>query len=228
LKKNSNKKKFIAIVMCGGKGSRMKKYYKTEKLLLKIKNKRIIEYVIEALVHSAYFDKIVACVSQNSIKTKKFLQNYKFKHTIPIQIIEGIGNGYSADLSLIIKKFVNSNIFIISADLPLLSKIDLLEIIHKCNFNKTCNTVIFNKKIIDGLGINPSIVFEYRKRDYCYSSISIFNLKKEEFFKSKLIKESFLIINRIGIAVNINEKKDLYIARNLFKKLEYNKHFGEN
>lgn len=214
--------------MCGGKGSRMKKYYKTEKLLLKIKDKRIIEYVIEALVHSAYFDKIVACVSQNSIKTKKFLQNYRFKHAIPIQIIEGIGNGYSADLSLIIKKFVNSNIFIISADLPLLSKIDLLEIIHKCNFNKTCNTVIFNKKIIDGLGINPSIVFEYRKRNYCYSSISIFNLKKEEYFNSKLIKESFLIINRIGIAVNINEKKDLYIARNLFKKLEYNKHFREN
>lgn len=214
--------------MCGGKGSRMKKYYKTEKLLLKIKDKRIIEYVIEALVHSAYFDKIVACVSQNSIKTKKFLQNYRFKNAIPIQIIEGIGNGYSADLSLIIKKFVNSNIFIISADLPLLSKIDLLEIIHKCNFNKTCNTVIFNKKIIDGLGINPSIVFEYRKRNYCYSSISIFNLKKEEFFNFKLIKESFLIINRIGIAVNINEKKDLYIARNLFKKLEYNKHFREN
>ncbi len=224
MQKNSNRKKTIAIVMCGGQGSRMKKYYKTEKLLLQIKDKKIIEYVIEALGQSTYFDKIVACVSKNSTRTKKFLQNYNYKHDIPLQIIEGIGNGYSADLSFIIKKFIGFNIFIISADLPLISQIDLLEIFNKCDFNKTCNTIIFNKKLIDEIGVSPSIVFEYRKRNYCYSGISIFNLKKEDYFNTKLIRERFVIINRIGIAININEKKDLYIARNLIKKLDFNKH----
>lgn len=219
----SSKKKLIAIIMCGGEGGRMKKYYKTEKLLLKIKGKKIIEYVIEALIKSDCFDKIGACTSQNSIRTRKFLQQYNHKHDIHIQIIEGNGNGYSSDLLFIIKKFFNSIIFIISADLPLLSQIDIMEILNKCDFKKTCNTIIFNKKIIDQIGIKPSIVFEYRKKNYCYSGIAIFNLKKEENYNSKLIKESFVILNRIGIAVNVNEKKDLHIARYLIKRLEYNK-----
>jgi GTP:adenosylcobinamide-phosphate guanylyltransferase len=209
--------------MCGGEGSRMKRYYKTEKLLLKIKGKKIIEYVIEALIKSDCFDKIGACTSQNSIRTRKFLQQYNHKHDIHIQIIEGNGNGYSSDLLFIIKKFFNSIIFIISADLPLLSQIDIMEILNKCDFKKTCNTIIFNKKIIDQIGIKPSIVFEYRKKNYCYSGIAIFNLKKEENYNSKLIKESFVILNRIGIAVNVNEKKDLHIARYIIKRLEYNK-----
>jgi len=223
LTQNSNKKKFIAIIMCGGEGSRMKRYYKTEKSLLKIKDKKIIEYVIEAIIKSNCFDKIVACVSQNSIRTKKFLQKYNYKHDRHIQIIEGNGNGYSSDLSFIIKKFFDSSIFIISADLPLLSQIDILEILSKCDFNKTCNTIIFDKKIIDEIDIKPSIVFEYRKRNYCYSGIALFNLKKEENYASELIKERFVIMNRIGIAVNVNEKKDLYIARSLIKRLQYNK-----
>lgn len=209
--------------MCGGEGGRMKRYYKTEKLLLKIKGKKIIEYVIEALIKSDCFDKIGACTSQNSIRTRKFLQQYNHKHDIHIQIIEGNGNGYSSDLLFIIKKFFNSIIFIISADLPLLSQIDIMEILNKCDFKKTCNTIIFNKKIIDQIGIKPSIIFEYRKKNYCYSGIAIFNLKKEENYNSKLIKESFVILNRIGIAVNVNEKKDLHIARYIIKRLEYNK-----
>lgn len=209
--------------MCGGEGGRMKRSYKTEKLLLKIKGKKIIEYVIEALIKSDCFDKIGACTSQNSIRTRKFLQQYNHKHDIHIQIIEGNGNGYSSDLLFIIKKFFNSIIFIISADLPLLSQIDIMEILNKCDFKKTCNTIIFNKKIIDQIGIKPSIVFEYRKKNYCYSGIAIFNLKKEENYNSKLIKESFVILNRIGIAVNVNEKKDLHIARYIIKRLEYNK-----
>lgn len=217
----SNKKKNIAIIMCGGEGNRMKRYYKTEKPLLKIKDKKIIEYVIEAIIKSDCFDKIVACVSQNSIRTKKFLQKYNYRHNIHIQIIEGNGNGYSSDLSFIIKKFFDSSIFIISADLPLLSQIDILEILSKCDFNKPCNTIIFDKKIIDEIGIKPSIVFEYRKRNYCYSGIAIFNIK-EENYDSEMIKERFVIINRIGIAVNVNEKKDLHIARNLVE-VEYNK-----
>lgn len=208
--------------MCGGKGSRMKRYYKTEKPLLKIRDKKIIEYVIEAIIQSDCFDEIVACVSQNSIRTKKFLQKYNYKHDIHIQIIEGNGNGYSSDLSIIIKKFFDSNIFIISSDLPLLSQIDILEILSKCDFNKTCNTIIFDKKITDEIGIKPSIIFEYRKRNYCYSGIAIFNLKKENL-DSVMIKERLVILNRIGIAVNVNEKKDLYIARNLVKRLEDNK-----
>ena len=86
-------KKIIAVIMAGGEGSRMKRDYKTEKPLLKIKGKRLIEYVIEALSKSTYFYKIVVCVSQNAINTIKFLQDYNYTLDPPLEIIEGYGNG---------------------------------------------------------------------------------------------------------------------------------------
>lgn len=213
-------KKIIAVIMAGGEGSRMKRDYKTEKLLLKIRDKRLIEYVIEALNKSTCFYKIVVCVSRNAIKTFKFLQNYSYNLDPPLEIIEGYGKGYSTDLSFIIQHFFEYIIFIVSADLPLLSEIDILKILSKYDFNVTCQSIIFDKKIVDEVCIKPSMVFEYRKRNYCYSGINIFNLKKRKNDCS-LIREKYLIMNRIGIAVNVNEKKDLHIARNFVKSKDF-------
>jgi GTP:adenosylcobinamide-phosphate guanylyltransferase len=106
----------------------------------------------------------------------------------------------------------------VSADLPLLSEIDIMNILSKCDFKATCYSIIFDKKIINEICIKPSVVFEYRKRNYCYSGITIFNLKKRKRKNDfNLISERYLIMNRIGIAVNVNEKKDLLVARNLSK-----------
>jgi len=209
-------KKIIAVIMAGGEGSRMKRDYKTEKPLITIKGKRLIEYVIEALIKSTCFHKIVACVSQNTNKTMKFLQDYNYNCEQPIEIIEGKGNGYSSDVSFIIENFFEHIIFMISADLPLLSEIDIIKILSKCNFDATCYSILFDKKIVDEICIKPSVVFEYGKRNYCYSGITIFNLTKRHNDQT-LISERYIIINRMGIAVNVNKKKDLLVARKLIK-----------
>jgi adenosylcobinamide-phosphate guanylyltransferase len=209
-------KQIIAVIMAGGEGSRMKRDYKTEKLLLKINGKRLIEYVIEALNKSTCFYKIVVCVSKNAFKTLKFLQKYSYNLDPPLEIIEGYGKGYSTDLAFVIEHFFEYIIFMVSADLPLFTEIDILKILSKYDLSATCNSIIFDKKILEKICIKPSIVFEYRKRNYCYSGITIFNLKKRKN-NCSLIREKYLIMNRIGIAVNVNEKKDLHIARNFVK-----------
>jgi GTP:adenosylcobinamide-phosphate guanylyltransferase len=216
----SNKKNLIAIIMAGGEGSRMKRHYKTEKPLLTINGKKMIEYIIESLIKSDHFDEIIVCVSNRNPRTRVFLQQYNYKHEANIQVIVGNGKGYSADLSHILKKFVDAVLLVIPADLPLLSQLDISEILNKCDFNKLCNTIIIFKKIIDELGIKPSFVFQYRQSTFCYSGIAIFNLKN--YHPGKIIKERYVIINNIGIAVNVNEKQDLYIARTLMKRLKNN------
>jgi adenosylcobinamide-phosphate guanylyltransferase len=215
-------KKIIAVIMAGGKGSRMKRDYKTEKPLLKIKGKRLIEYVIEALTKSTFFYKIVVCVSQNAFNTMKFLQDYNYNLDHPLEIIEGYGNGYSNDLAFIIENFIEYIIFVVSADLPLLSEIDIMNILSRCDFNATCYSILVDKKLVDDICIKPSVVFQFKKRNYCYSGINIFNLKKRKKNGSR-INERYLIINSIGIAVNVNEKKDLLAARNL-SKIKINKY----
>ena len=222
-------KKIIAVIMAGGKGSRMKRDFKTEKPLLRIKGKRLIEYVIEALTKSAFFYKIIVCGSKNAFNTMKFLQDYNYNLHTPLEIIEGYGNGYSNDLSFIIKNFSEYIIFVVSSDLPLLSEIDIMKIFSSYDFNTTCYSIIVDKKILDEICIQPSVVFKFKKRNYCYSGITIFNLKKRKNNVNR-IRESYLIINSIGIAVNVNEKKDLLAARNLSKiKInKYEKNFSNN
>jgi GTP:adenosylcobinamide-phosphate guanylyltransferase len=217
----SKKKNLIAIIMAGGEGSRMKQHYKTEKPLLSINGKKMIEYIIESIINSDYFDEIIVCVSRRNPRTRIFLQQYNYKHATHIQIINGNGNGYSADLSCILKNFVDSILLIIPADLPLFSQSDISEILNKCDFNKPCNTIIIYKKIINELGIKPSFEFQYRRSTYCYSGITIFNLNKK-YHPGKIIEERYVTINNVGIAVNVNEKQDLDIARTLMKRLKNN------
>ena len=84
----------IGIVMAGGKGSRMS--LTGEKLLLKYK-KSIVLHVIDALVNSKCFSKILAITSSNSPKTKKLLEEknicnifLKIAQTHTIQMIMNI------------------------------------------------------------------------------------------------------------------------------------------
>jgi len=216
---SNNKKKLTAIIMAGGKGNRMKRYYKTEKPLLSINGKKMIEHVVESIIKSDYFNEIIICVSKRNPRTKIFLKQYNCRLKPHIHIIKEEGNGYSADLSSILKKFLDSVILILPADLPLLSHLDISEILNKCDFNRPCNTIIINKKFIARLGIKPSFVFQYRRGYYCYSGITIFNLKKK-YHPDRIIKERYIIINNIGVAVNVNEQQDLNIARNLKNQLK--------
>ena len=62
-----------------------------------------------------------------------FLQEYRYNCHPPVEIIEGNGNGYSNDVSFIIENFFEYIIFMVSADLPLLSGVDIRKILNRCD-----------------------------------------------------------------------------------------------
>ena len=64
------------VLMCGGKGTRIKSTMgsKIEKPLIRIKNKPLIEYLINALIQTNKFEKIFAAVSNNTQKTREFIK----------------------------------------------------------------------------------------------------------------------------------------------------------
>ena len=107
----------MALVMCGGKGTRMKS--SEEKLLLKYK-KPIIEHVLNALENSGMFSKIICATSKNSPKTREFVTG------LGIDILETQGMGYVKDLMESLLKFEDV-VFVTSGDMPLLDS----EIIKK-------------------------------------------------------------------------------------------------
>ena len=93
--------------MCGGKGTRIKSSigYKIEKPLLKIKDKPMIGYLINAIIQTYQFKKIFAAVSNNTQKTRQFIK-YNFQNEITL--LDTLGTEYSEDYVKIIKYFINT------------------------------------------------------------------------------------------------------------------------
>jgi len=100
----------IALVMAGGKGTRMNS--DSEKLLLNYK-KPVILHVIGALKDSKCFKKVIAITSPNSPKTQKILEESG------IEIIKTTGKGYVQDLNSVLSS-IDNDLLVTSGDLPLI------------------------------------------------------------------------------------------------------------
>jgi GTP:adenosylcobinamide-phosphate guanylyltransferase len=184
--------------------------------MIKLGNKRMIEYMIENLINTKRFLKIVICSSKNTVRTKSFLlKKTKRKIIDDLEFVETDGDSYSLDLISILKKFPNDMIFVVSADLPLLSKDEINEILKSCDFRSPCNSIIIEKEFVEGLGIKPSVSFTYEYKEYCYSGIK--SLTQVKYMTLEHEIQRFIVLNQKGIAVNVNEKSDLAKAKRMLK-----------
>lgn len=185
----------IALVMAGGKGSRMNN---SEKLLLKYK-KPIISHVIDALESSNCFEKIIVVTSPNAPKTKQFLSKLK------VEIIETSGDGYVKDLNYVLNQ-LSDNVFIVSGDLPLLDKVIIQKIISRKNPKYDWISFIVTKEFLNSLGLSGEFELKYNEKDCIYAGVSIVNASKIHSLEN--IEEHYEILNEKKIAFNLNTKKE--------------------
>lgn len=186
----------IALVMSGGKGSRMKT--DNEKLLLVYK-KPIILHVIDALKNSNSFEKIFAVTSPNSPKTRDFLEKSN------IQIIETSGNGYSEDLNHALS-LINDFVFVTSGDLPLLDTEIIKTIISLYDPKNNWTSILVTKEFLKSLNLSFDFSVDFDNKTCHYTGISIINSKLVSNFNP--VKESYVILDDKRIAFNINTIKD--------------------
>jgi adenosylcobinamide-phosphate guanylyltransferase len=218
--------------MCGGKGTRLKETlgFNTEKPLIKLKNKPLIEYVIDALIQSKKFKGIFAAVSSNAPKTSEFIElNYGAR----VALLHTLGREYSEDYLKVIgyfkgmeneRKLDAKRILFLPIDLPLIS-LEMLAQLITMNQAKPCLTVILDRGFVKDIGIMPTsyeIVID--STDYCYSGISIIDITKVDVEansagKFNLIEEEFKILNRVELACNTNTLEDLRIAEKFLNSL---------
>ena len=186
----------IAIVMAGGKGSRMKS--SDEKLLLQYK-KPIILHVAEALSNSDCFSEIKFITSPNSPKTKKLLLENNY------EIIDSTGQGYVEDLNNILQS-IDDSVFVTSADLPLLDKMIIKKITSFYDENHLWTSILITKNFLQNLGISSNFEINFENQTCNYSGISVINSKKISDLDN--IKENFVIIDDKRIGFNVNTKED--------------------
>jgi GTP:adenosylcobinamide-phosphate guanylyltransferase len=173
----------------------------------------MIEYVLDALVYSQKFRRIIAVSSPFSSKTTTFLYYHPYYSTGLIEVIETEGVSYSEDLSFILNKLKQDRVLTVSADLPLLNSniVDQIVIHNIPRFS--CASIILEKHFVENIGITPSVVVNIGAQQYCHSGIIIFNSPK--FKERQNIKEYFILMNKREIAVNVNTYKELQLAERL-------------
>ena len=214
------------VLMCGGKGSRLNTdpTVKVEKPLLELKNKSLIEYMIEAVQNSKKNFKIYAAVSKNTVKTKEFLKN---RYGNDITLIETTGNGFSNDYLIVvqffkdkenkenkekngIQGFADDKILFLPTDLPLISSKTLDEITDMYHNSPSISIVVAKKMFIQNNFVPSIFITEINKVDYCYTGISLldFHIISGLKYIDQII-EVPRIMNKLELVYNINTIDDL-------------------
>ena len=191
----------IGIIMAGGKGSRMN--LPEEKLLLKYK-KPIILHVVDALVNSKCFSKVLAITSNNSPKTRNLLEENN------VQLFNTPGNGYVEDLNLVLKS-LNDSVLITSADLPFLDEDVIQNVVSHYNSQNTWTTILVTKEFLEQFHLSSDYEVTFADQKCYYTGISLVNTRNISTLAN--MPEKFIIINDKRIAFNLNTKNDYDLFR---------------
>jgi GTP:adenosylcobinamide-phosphate guanylyltransferase len=188
-----------ALIMAGGKGTRME--LDVEKPLVKINEKPMIQYIIDALKNTDKINNIIVATSKNTPETRNFLDK---QH---IDVIETPGKGYVHDLGFIISNFELDDILLtVTSDLPLINS-DILEYVLEEyeKSNKPAMSVLVPVHVFEKYNIKPTMVFE----NLIPSGLNILRSI------NKTQDEKVLIIERIELALNINTCEDIKLLKKL-------------
>jgi GTP:adenosylcobinamide-phosphate guanylyltransferase len=204
----------IAVIMCGGKGSRFITPDSTEKPLARIRGRTLIETVIQAVVLSGQFSKILCVSSPYSPLTTQLLEkNYVTDNKVEVMVADGLG--FSKDLAKALNTMLGQKVLTFPSDLALLDSDTVGKLVEKCTppIHDTCIAAVAAKSFTNSLGITCSSLVAIDGEEYCYSGVCGFYLCTS--ISDNQFEESYCIINEIQLAVNINTPSDLRFAEQL-------------
>jgi adenosylcobinamide-phosphate guanylyltransferase len=194
-----------ALVMAGGKGSRLKM---GEKPLVKLFGRPLIDYVVGALLDSSA-DRVFVAVTENVPMTEEWAMERE------LEVVETSGKGFVADMVEAVEKSgVTEPILIIMADLPLINP-DLIDEIME-TYEERPEPALSTYTPLDlhrRLGRRPDSLFNYRGQLIVPSGINILDgadIKEEQ-------EDYHLIMERIELAVNVNVVDDLKLCESIIQ-----------
>jgi adenosylcobinamide-phosphate guanylyltransferase len=212
-----------ALVMAGGKGTRMNA--RCEKPLLNINGKPMISYVLNALIDSKCFNYVWVAVSKNTVNTKAYLN----EHYRSVMVIDTPAIDYVYDLNYALTYISNhmynaEPILITAADLPLLDCnivkyiIDMYE--HYSSKKDAWIVIVVSTKLLRYTQVSSKL--QVNGMDKYYSGISIVNprvLDNIIYNTHNSIKEEYMLIDDVRVAVNVNTMNDLKLAEMMLLSL---------
>jgi GTP:adenosylcobinamide-phosphate guanylyltransferase len=203
-------REMYALIMCGGKGERIRDFC-SDKTMLEFNGRPLIEHIILSLKKSDRFDKIFAAASRNSKATLNFLKKHDYFREGILEIIETAGIDYSTDLVSALEKLRPAIVFVIPADIPLITPEVIVQITSNWDGDKSSISIVMDKDFVVKLGLFPTILLKLGDREFFHSGVSIFDSSKVQ--TGKIVKEHYITLNDEKLAFNINAKKDYFLLK---------------
>ena len=194
-----------ALVMAGGRGSRLKM---GEKPLVSLFGRPLIDYVVLALEESLV-DRIFISTTENVPSTRKWAEDRD------LYVLETGSYGYVPDMiEAVVKSGVKEPIMVIMADLPLVTPeiIDQIIEVYKKRREPALSTHT-PLSLHSRLGRRPDSLFNYRGQLIVPAGINV--LKGAEIEKEQ--EDFHLIMERMELAVNVNVPEDLMLCEKIMQ-----------
>ncbi|MDR0797313.1 MAG: NTP transferase domain-containing protein [Nitrososphaerota archaeon] len=196
-----------ALIMAGGKGSRMG--LDVEKPMLLFLDKPLINYVIAAVRQAKNITDFYVVTSSNTPNTEQHCKNMHCK------VICTDAKGYHDDLKQAVHKTgLTGPILTMPSDVPAITGIFLDKVVcefEQCGKDFLAVFVPIKKRL--ELGLSISSTDEYKGVWYAVSGINVINGVMIQ--KDSKIETNALITEETGVLLNINTLKDVEIAQKI-------------
>ena len=197
-----------ALVMAGGKGSRMS--LSKEKPLLPVGGKPIIEYVLNALKNAKKVDSILVAVSDYTPETAKLIPKFQ------VSVIKTPGKEFVSDMGYAIRTLRLQTVLAIGADFPLITA----EVIdHILGYYEQCGkpalSVAVSMETKEKLGLSGKYGFVLNDKLVVPAGINVIDGRRID---EEELEEATCVLDRKEVAVNINTVGELRIAEKLLQK----------
>lgn len=194
-----------AVILCGGKSSRMG----FDKSTIKIKNKLLVEIMAEQLKR-LFKDITLIADSMEKFDSCRYKVVKDF-----IPNLGPMGAIYTA-----LKNSSSKYVFIMACDMPMINLNLIRYMMEQINIHKSDGAVCYNSDFIEPMyafySINMLNTIEIEMEAGNYRLLNIIRKSKMHYIEDKIVKECCCGMN---IFTNLNYKKDLDILEKIFPEV---------
>jgi adenosylcobinamide-phosphate guanylyltransferase len=197
-----------AVVMAGGKGSRMA--FSEEKPLVQVGGKPLIEHVLRSLQQAKKVDSIVVAVSDYTPRTAVFAGKF------PVRVVKTPGKEYVSDMQFAVRKLGLETVLAIGADLPLITGEVIDAVLGRYELSdKPALAVVVPLETKAKLGLSLEYAFQLANKTVVPAGINVIDGRRID---EEELDQEICVMDNEEVAVNINTPKELKLAEALFKK----------
>ena len=199
----------VALVMAGGRGTRMK--LAQEKPLIEVCGKPVIQYVLSSLRDAKKIDRVIVATTNCTPRTTKFMRQ------LGVEVIETPGKDYVSDMGYVVQTLKLGVFLAIAADLPLVrgEMIDaVVERYERCG--KPALTVAVPLETKAKLGM--CIEYSFKLDDKAVVPVGINVIDGCKRYGDEWLDQDIYLLNHQELAVNINTVPELQLAERLLSK----------